>query len=77
MRPERSVYDELSHGMMVLSCIASRVPHSLIGTAPDASFYLIVCEDGESEQLVEEDNWCAAIEYADSLGADIATRSLR
>ena len=76
VRPERSVYDELSHGMMVLSCIASRVPHSLIGTAPDASFYLIVCEDGESEQLVEEDNWCAAIEYADSLGADIATSSL-
>lgn len=76
VRPSRSVYEEQSHGMMVLSCIAANAPHSLVGTAPDASFYLLVSEDGESEQLVEEDYWCAAMEYADSLGADMVTSSL-
>lgn len=73
---ERSVYEEQSHGMMVLSCIAANDPHSLVGTAPEASFYLIQSEDGETEQLIEEDNWCAAVEYADSLGCDMITSSL-
>lgn len=76
VRPDKSVYDELDHGMMVLSCIAANVPNSLVGTAPEAEFYLLQSEDGESEQLVEEDNWCAAVEYADSLGCDIVTSSL-
>lgn len=76
VRPSRSVYEEQSHGMMVLSCIAAHTPGSFVGTAPDASFYLLVSEDGESEQLVEEDYWCAAVEYADSLGADMVTSSL-
>lgn len=76
VRPERSVYEELSHGMMVLSCIAANTPGSFVGTAPEASFYLLQSEDDESEQLVEEDNWCAALEYADSLGCDIVTSSL-
>lgn len=74
--PERSIYEEQSHGMMVLSCIAANVPHSLVGTAPEASFYLLQSEDGATEQLVEEDNWCAAVEYADSLGCDMVTSSL-
>jgi len=76
VRPQKSVYDELDHGMMVLSCIAANVPNSFVGTAPDAEFYLLQSEDGDSEQLVEEDNWCAAVEYADSLGCDIVTSSL-
>lgn len=76
VRPQKSVFEELSHGMMVLSCLGSNVPHQLVGTAPDASFYLLVSEDGESEQLVEEDYWCAAVEYADSLGVDMVTSSL-
>ncbi len=76
VRPATSVYAELSHGTMVLSTIAANTPHSFVGTAPKASFYLLVSEDGESEQEVEEDYWTAALEYADSLGADIATSSL-
>ena len=76
VRPDRSVYAEQSHGMMVLSCIAANVPHALVGTAPDASFYLMVSEDNESEQMVEEDYWCAAVEAADSLGCDMVTSSL-
>ncbi len=72
----RSVYAEQEHGTMVLSCIAANRPHVMVGTAPDADFCLLVSEDGGSEQLVEEDNWCAAVEFADSIGADIVTSSL-
>lgn len=74
--PDKDVYEEQDHGMMVLSCIGTNVPYSYVGTAPEASFYLIVSEEGEAEYMVEEDNWCAAIEYADSVGADIVTSSL-
>lgn len=74
--PGKSVYADGTHGTMVLSCIAANEPHFLVGTAPEASFYLLQSEDAESEQLVEEDNWAAALEYADSLGCDIATSSL-
>lgn len=76
VRPETGVYDEQEHGMMVLSCIGANAPFAFVGTAPNASFYLLVSEDGHSESLVEEDNWCAAVEYADSLGCDIITSSL-
>ena len=76
VRPEVSVYAEGDHGMNVLSCMAAHTPQELVGTAPEASYYLLVSEDSESEQLVEEDYWCAAIEYADSLGVDMVTSSL-
>lgn len=76
VRPGKSVYEELDHGMMVLACMAANVPGYLVGTAPDADYYLLQSEDGETEQLVEEDNWCAALEYADSLGCDLVTSSL-
>lgn len=75
--PGRRVYDmEQDHGTMVLSCMAANMPHILVGTAPEADYMLLVSEDGRSEQLVEEDYWCAAIEYADSAGADIISTSL-
>lgn len=75
-RPDSCVYSEHAHGMMVLSCIAPNAPHRLVGTAPEASFYLLQSEDTWFEYRGEEDNWCAALEYADSVGADIVTSSL-
>jgi len=74
--PKSDIYAQNYHGMSVLSCMAGNVPGSLIGTAPDASFYLIRSEDVASEYLVEEDNWVAAAEYADSLGVDVINSSL-
>lgn len=71
-----NVFEKQNHGMMVLSCIAANTPGKIVGTAPEASFWLLRSEDGDSEQLVEEDNWCAAIEYADSVGADLVNTSL-
>lgn len=77
VRPERRVTEmEEDHGTMVLSCLAANLPHILVGTAPEADYMLLVSEDDRSEQLVEEDYWCAAVEYADSAGADIISTSL-
>jgi serine protease AprX len=70
------VYAENSHGMSVLSIIGGYIPGELVGTAPDASFWLLRSEDVSSEYKIEEDNWIAAAEFADSVGADIISTSL-
>lgn len=74
--PKANIYEQNYHGMSVLSCMGGHVPGSLIGSAPDASYYLIRSEDVATEYLIEEDNWVAAAEFADSLGADIINSSL-
>lgn len=74
--PRSDIYQQHTHGMSVLSCMGSNIPGLLIGTAPDASFYLFRSEDDHSEYPVEEDNWVAAAELADSLGADVINSSL-
>lgn len=71
-----SVYEDASHGMMVLSAIAGRIPGKLLGTAPEAEFLLLRSEDASSEYLIEEDAWTSAAEYADSAGADVINSSL-
>ncbi|MCH5176676.1 MAG: S8 family serine peptidase [Prevotellaceae bacterium] len=74
--PNGNVYEEDTHGMMVLSCIGTNTPGTFVGTAPEAAFWLLRSEDGYSEQMVEEDNWCAAVEFADSVGVDVVNTSL-
>lgn len=74
--PKSDFYQQHTHGMSVLSCMAGNIPNKLIGTAPDASFYLIRTEDIATEYLIEEDNWVAGAELADSLGADVINSSL-
>jgi serine protease AprX len=71
-----NVFNGHSHGMVVLSIIGGNLPGELIGTSPDASFWLLRSEDAGSEYLIEEDNWTAAAEFADSAGADIINSSL-
>lgn len=70
------IYGESSHGMMVLSCIGMNRPNIMVGTAPEASFWLLRSEDEYSEQLVEQDYWAAAVEFADSVGVDVINTSL-
>jgi subtilisin family serine protease len=48
----------------------------MVGTAPRASFYLFVTEDVFSEFPIEEHNWAAGAERADSLGVDVISSSL-
>jgi hypothetical protein len=74
--PKSDFYQQHTHGMSVLSCLGGNIPNKLIGTAPDASFYLIRTEDAATEYLIEEDNWVAGAELADSLGADVINSSL-
>jgi subtilisin family serine protease len=74
--PRSDFYQLHSHGMSVLSCMGGNDPGKLIGTAPDASFYLFRTEDAGTEYLIEEDNWVAGAELADSLGADVINSSL-
>lgn len=70
------VYDYSTHGMKVLSILAGNYPGQLIGSAPEASYLLLMSEDSHSETYIEEFNWVSAAEFADSLGADIINVSL-
>ncbi|WPR70419.1 S8 family serine peptidase [Flavobacterium sp. NG2] len=65
-----------THGTYVLSSMAGYKENVLVGTAPDASYYLFVTEDDVDENPVEESYWVEAAEKADSLGVDIITTSL-
>ncbi|MCI9844662.1 S8 family serine peptidase [Flavobacterium pectinovorum] len=65
-----------SHGTLVLSTMGAYKENSLIGTAPDASYYLFRTEIDATEEPLEESLWVEAAEKADSLGVDIITTSL-
>jgi serine protease AprX len=67
---------EGSHGTGTLSTLGGYRPGQLIGPAFAASFLLAKTEDTESETPVEEDNWAAAAEWAEALGADVISTSL-
>ncbi|MBE0639582.1 MAG: S8 family serine peptidase [Bacteroidales bacterium] len=71
-----NVYQGSAHGTAVLSTMGANLPGELIGTAPQASYYLIRTEDTGSEYIIEEYNWASGAEYADSVGADIINSSL-
>ncbi len=73
---EQNVYDDDSHGAHVLSCIAASKENSMIGSAPDAMFYLFRTESSQHEYLYEEIHWIRAAEVADSLGVDLINSSL-
>lgn len=71
-----SFYQETDHGTKVLSTMATNEPEVLVGTAPEARYWLLRCEDQQTEQPVEEDYWAMAAEFADSAGVDIISSSL-
>ncbi|MCP3866519.1 MAG: S8 family serine peptidase, partial [Gammaproteobacteria bacterium] len=64
------------HGSQVLSSIMGFSENNLISPAFGASAILAMTEDTGDETPIEEDNWIAAIEWVESLGADIVTSSL-
>lgn len=76
VKKDSMVYEDDMHGMNVLSCMASNTPGKMIGTAPSASYWLIRTEDNFSEFPIEESNWIAGAEFADSVGADVINSSL-
>ena len=76
INPASNIYSEDTHGAMVLSTMTGNMTGQYLGTAPEASYWLIRTEYRPTEYKVETDFWCAGIEFADSVGADIATSSL-
>ncbi|MBN8703292.1 MAG: S8 family serine peptidase [Bacteroidetes bacterium] len=70
------VYSYNQHGTMVLSCIAGKSNTKYIGLATEAEFLLARTEYGHREPFSEEENWLAAVEWADKNGADIINSSL-
>ncbi len=64
------------HGTATWSLFAGEVAGRLHGIARGASFLLAKTEDIRSETRVEEDNYVAALEWADSIGVDIVSSSL-
>ncbi len=70
------VFETSGHGSEVLSVMAANFPGLMVGTAPEATYVCLKTEDIRGEYLVEECNWVAALEYADSLGVDVVNSSL-
>lgn len=73
---DAAVYESAQHGTSVLSVMAANLPGYFIGTAPDATYFLLKTEDTAGEYPIEEFNWIAGAEWADSIGADIVNASL-
>jgi hypothetical protein len=67
---------EGSHGTSTLSLIGGFYEGQLIGPAFGADFLLAKTENTDSETPIEEDNWIAAMEWADSFGVDVTSTSL-
>jgi hypothetical protein len=65
-----------SHGTSTLSLIGGFYEGQLIGPAFGADFILAKTENTDSETPIEEDNWIAAMEWADSIGVDVTSTSL-
>ncbi|MBD3232454.1 MAG: S8 family serine peptidase [candidate division Zixibacteria bacterium] len=64
------------HGTSTFSIASGYSPGTLIGGAFGADFALAKTEIVSGEYQLEEDNWVAAAEWADSIGADIISTSL-
>lgn len=67
---------EGSHGTATLSIIGGYKEGQLIGPAFGANYLLAKTENTDSETPIEEDNWIAALEWADSIGVDVTSTSL-
>jgi subtilisin family serine protease len=64
------------HGTWVLACIGGRLEGEYVAAAYGASFLLALTDDVSTETRADEDRWVAAVEWCDSLGADIISSSL-
>jgi len=82
IKKEKNVYHGSGHGTAVWSCIAGITSEKDFGTidtlglATGAEFLLARTERGLIEVFSEEENWLAALEWADKNGADIINSSL-
>ena len=74
--PAEDIVGQGNHGTSTWSVVGGTVPGSFLGGAFKANFILAKTEYIPAENRVEEDNWVAALEWADSIGADLVSSSL-
>jgi len=73
---KQELFQGHAHGTYVLSVMAANQEGFYRGVAPSATYWLLRTEDGATEYRVEEYNWLAGAEFADSVGVDIINSSL-
>lgn len=76
VKNDNDVYRGHSHGTNVASCITGLFDSIPSGIAPNAELLLATTEKGFSEKIKEEENWLAAMEWADKNGAHVINTSL-
>jgi len=73
---DEDVSGQQNHGTQVLSTLAGYAPGQLIGPAYASQFLLAKTDHLTLETNQDEDNWVAAAEWAEGLGADIISSSV-
>ena len=74
--PSQDIPDQPTHGTLTWSTLGGESEGNLYGPSYMASFVLSKTEDITSERHIEEDNWAAGAEWADSIGASVISSSL-
>jgi hypothetical protein len=72
----RETEGQMGHGTSSLGVIAGYLPGKTIGVAWEAEYILAKTERLLEEVQAEEDDYVAALEWADGLGADVVSSSL-
>jgi len=67
---------QADHGTLTWSTLGGESSGNLYGPSYMSSFILAKTEDVSSEHHIEEDNWAAGAEWADSIGASVISSSL-
>ena len=67
---------QIYHGTSTLSVVGGRYDGQIVAPAFGSWYLLAKTEDLSMEMPVEMDHWVAAMEWADSIGADVITTSL-
>jgi hypothetical protein len=67
---------DASHGTSTISLVGGYKPGQMIGPAFRSMFIACRTEVDSFERNIEMDNWSAAAQWVDSLGADVITSSL-
>ncbi len=73
---EGDVANQDGHGSLTLSVAAGWLQDTMIGMAPRAQYILAKSEDQRYERRIEEDAFCAAIEWAERKGAWVLSASV-
>ncbi len=74
--PGQDATSQHNHGTYTWSALGGEIDGTLYGPAYKANFILAKTEYVPTETRIEEDNWVAGMEWADSIGADVISSSL-